>query len=147
MSDCLRLALFLTGLRVASVILWLTWFWFTRRSLSASVVRWLALHSYSPLLTSELSYEWRMPNDDSRMDWTPNSNSLISLATCRLSLYSLASDPMENTVFSCRVLLCYQAASCSTVHREHSSCCFVFAGTCMLSRCLAMVIFVTIFYS
>jgi hypothetical protein len=28
-NDCLRLAPFLTGLRVSSLLLWLTWFWFT----------------------------------------------------------------------------------------------------------------------
>jgi hypothetical protein len=32
---------------------------------------------------------------------------------------------MENTVLSCRVLLCYPATSCSTVPREHSSYCCV----------------------
>jgi hypothetical protein len=30
---CLRLAQFLTGLRVSSLLLWLIWFWFTNRSL------------------------------------------------------------------------------------------------------------------
>jgi hypothetical protein len=44
---------------------------------------------------------------------------LIPIATNRLLLYSLGSDPMENTAFSCRVMMCYQATSCSTVHREH----------------------------
>jgi hypothetical protein len=48
--------------------------------------------------------------------WTPNSNSLISVATNRLSLYNLGSDPMKNTVYSYRILLCYIATSCSTVH-------------------------------
>jgi hypothetical protein len=32
-DDCLRLVPFLTGLRVSSLPLWLTWFWFTNRSL------------------------------------------------------------------------------------------------------------------
>jgi hypothetical protein len=41
-------------------------------------------------------------------------------------------------------LLCYLPASCSMVHREHSSYFCVFAVTCILSRCLAMVVFVTI---
>jgi hypothetical protein len=41
-------------------------------------------------------------------------------------------------------LLCNLATSCSMAHREHSSYCCVFVGTCILSRCLAMIIFVTI---
>jgi hypothetical protein len=32
-NDSLRLAPFLTGLRVSSLLLWLTWFWFTNRPL------------------------------------------------------------------------------------------------------------------
>jgi hypothetical protein len=44
-NDCLRLVPFLTELWVSSLPLWLTWFWFTNRSL--------------------LSYERRMPNDGS----------------------------------------------------------------------------------
>jgi hypothetical protein len=55
-----------------------------------------------------------------------------------LVIYNPGSHPMENIVFSCRVLLCYLETRCSTVHREHSSYCCVFAGTCILSRCLAM---------
>jgi hypothetical protein len=31
------------------------------------------------------------------------------------------------------------ATSCSMAHREHTSYCCVFAGTCILSRCLAMI--------
>jgi hypothetical protein len=42
---------------------------------------------------------------------------------------------MKNTVFSCLVQRAVAA------RREHSSHCCVFAGTCMLSRCLAMGIF------
>jgi hypothetical protein len=61
----------------------------------------------------------------------------------RLSLYSLGSDSMENPVFSCPVL-CYLATSFSTVQREHSSYCCVFAGTRILSRCLAVGRYVTI---
>jgi hypothetical protein len=34
--------------------------------------------------------------------------------------------------------LCNLATSCSMADREHSSQCCVFAGTCLLSRCLAM---------
>jgi hypothetical protein len=75
-----------------------------------------------------------------------NCNSLIPLATNRLSLYSLRSDPMESTVFSCRVFLCYLATSCSMIHREHSSYFCVFAGKCILSRCLAMGICITRLY-
>jgi hypothetical protein len=52
---------------------------------------------------------------------------------------------MENTVFYCWILLCYLATCCSTVHRKHSSYCCVFVGTCILSRCLAMCICVTIY--
>jgi hypothetical protein len=74
------------------------------------------------------------------------SNSLIPLATKRLSLYRFGSDPMENTFFSCPVLFSYLATSCSTVQREHSSYYCVFAGTCILSRCLAMGICVTIYF-
>jgi hypothetical protein len=36
-------------------------------------------------------------------------------------------------------LLCNLATSCSMAHREHSSHCCVSAGTCLLSRCLAMI--------
>jgi hypothetical protein len=46
---------------------------------------------------------------------------LIPLGRNRILLYSLGPDPVENTVFSCRVLLCYLVTSCSMVHREHSS--------------------------
>jgi hypothetical protein len=60
------------------------------------------------------------------------------------SRYIVSGDPMENTVFSCRVLLCYQATSRSTVHREYSFYC-VFAGKCISSRCLAMGIWVKMF--
>jgi hypothetical protein len=68
----------------------------------------------------------------------------MPLAANRLSLYSLGSDPMGNTVFSCRVLFCYLTTSFITVHREHSSYCCVFCGTSILSRCLAMGICVTV---
>jgi hypothetical protein len=44
---------------------------------------------------------------------------------------------MENTVFTCRVL-CYRATRCSVAHREHSPYYCVFAGTLIVSRCLAM---------
>jgi hypothetical protein len=47
-NDCLRLAQFLAGLRVSSLSLWLIWFLFSSHSL--------------------LVYEYRVPNDDSRMD-------------------------------------------------------------------------------
>jgi hypothetical protein len=53
--------------------------------------------------------------------------------------------PVENTVFSCRVLLCYLATRCIIVYREHSSYYCVFAGTGILSRCLAMGRYVTIY--
>jgi hypothetical protein len=71
-----------------------------------------------------------------------NFSNLI-LATNTLSLYSLGSDPIENTVFSCRIL-CYLATCCSTVHREHSSLCCLFTGIRILSRCLAVGRYVTI---
>jgi hypothetical protein len=58
--------------------------------------------------------------------------------------WGLCRGNMENTVFYCRVLLCYLAMSCSTAHTEHSFYC-VFARTCILSRCLAMDICVTIY--
>jgi hypothetical protein len=69
----------------------------------------------------------------------------ITLATNRLSLYNLGSDPMKNIVLSCRLLLCYLAMSCITVHREHSCYFCVFARTCILSCCLAMSICLTIY--
>jgi hypothetical protein len=62
---------------------------------------------------------------------------LVSLATNGL-------DPVENTVFYGQVLLCYLVTRWSWVHREHSSYYCVFAGTCILSRCLAMGRYVTI---
>jgi hypothetical protein len=70
-------------------------------------------------------------------------SNLISVATNRLSLYSLGSDFIEDAVFSCRLLLCYLTTR-SRNHRKHSYCC-VFAGTCILSRCLAMGRYVTVF--
>jgi hypothetical protein len=75
---------------------------------------------------------------------SPPPHGIIPLATNILSFYSLGSDTMENTVFSCRVLLCQLVTSCRMVHREHNSYCCVFTGTCILSRCLAMSICVTI---
>jgi hypothetical protein len=50
--------------------------------------------------------------------------------------------PHRKHIF-CRVLLCYPAPS-RTVHREHSSYYCVFAGTRILSRCLAVGRYVTI---
>jgi hypothetical protein len=70
---------------------------------------------------------------------------ITPLATNRLSLYCLGSDPMENTVFHRRVLLCYLTMSCSTVHREHRSYCCVLAGMCILTRCLTLGICITVF--
>jgi hypothetical protein len=61
----------------------------------------------------------------------------------RLSLSNLGSNAIEN-VFLCRVLLRYLATRCSMVHREHSASYYVFFGTCILSRCLAMGRYVTI---
>jgi hypothetical protein len=54
-------------------------------------------------------------------------------------------DRIENTS-QLSELLCYLATSCSAVHREHRSCCCVFAGTCILSRCPAMDVCVTIYF-
>jgi hypothetical protein len=68
----------------------------------------------------------------------------LILATNRLSLYSLGSGPIENTVFSFRVSLCYLPRRNSMVHRDHSSYYCVFAGTCILSSCLAMGRYITI---
>jgi hypothetical protein len=49
---CLRLAPFLTGLRVSSLLLWLPWFWFTNRS--------LLLHEWIPndKWRRKITYEW-----------------------------------------------------------------------------------------
>jgi hypothetical protein len=71
-------------------------------------------------------------------------SNVIFLGTNRLSLYSLGSDTVENIVFFCRVLWCYLATRCSMIHREHRSYCCVFAGTYILSRCLAMGRYITI---
>jgi hypothetical protein len=59
-NQWLRLTPFLTGLRVYSLLLWLTWFWFTSHSfLQLSVVRWLTLHSWTlNCLTTELRLNW-----------------------------------------------------------------------------------------
>jgi hypothetical protein len=76
----------------------------------------------------------------------PHFHTGFNLAINRLCLYSLGSDPIENTVSSYRVLSCYLARRYSTVHREHSSYCCVFAGTYILSRCLAVGRYVTISY-
>jgi hypothetical protein len=72
----------------------------------------------------------------------PRLHTGFSLAT-----NSLGSDPIEHTIFFCRVLLCFLATRCSLVHRERSSCCCVFVGTCILSRCLAVGRNVTIYDS
>jgi hypothetical protein len=45
-DDCLRLAPFLTGLRVSSILLWLTWFWFTNRSLLRVTYEWLLIYEW-----------------------------------------------------------------------------------------------------
>jgi hypothetical protein len=99
-----------------------------------------------------------------------NSNSLVSSSYKQtLVIYSRGTDHIANTFFSCECvftypllstgrgadhientsslikLLCYLATSCSMVHREHSSLCCLFAGTCILTRCLAMDICFTIF--
>jgi hypothetical protein len=55
-NDCVRLSPFLTGLRVSSLLPWLTWFWFTNRSLLQHPLS-AGLHSTTEL-PSEFSYEW-----------------------------------------------------------------------------------------
>jgi hypothetical protein len=52
--------------------------------------------------------------------------------------------PHWKHLFLLSELLCSIAPSCSMTNREHSSYCCVFSGTWILSRCLAMVIFVRI---
>jgi hypothetical protein len=52
-GDCLRLAPFFTGLRVSSLLLWLTWFSFYESVASSdSAVRWLPLHSWT------MNHDW-----------------------------------------------------------------------------------------
>jgi hypothetical protein len=67
-NGCLRLAPFLTGLRVSSLLPWLTWFWFTRRSLlqlslsagyHSTVEHWTLLRMPNDgSLTNELTDDW-----------------------------------------------------------------------------------------
>jgi hypothetical protein len=68
-----------------------------------------------------------------------------AVVTNRFSLCTLGSDPIENTVYFCRVLLCYLATRCSTIHREHSYYWYVFAGKGILSHSLAMSRYLTIY--
>jgi hypothetical protein len=66
--DCVRLAPFLTGLRASSLPLWLTWFWFTHRSLlqlPLSLV--LTLHSWT--LNSLTNAEW-LNSLTNELSWT-----------------------------------------------------------------------------
>jgi hypothetical protein len=101
------------------------------------------LHRGTPSAThTQKSERYREDQHGSRARMTTP----ILLITNGFSLHSLRSDPMENTVFSCRVFLCYLTTRCSTVYKEHSSYCCVFAETCILSRCLAIGICVTVFY-
>jgi hypothetical protein len=70
----LRLAPFLTGLRVSSLLLWLTW----SDSRVGHFFSFRCPLVNTPQLNTELSYEWRMPIDGSRlprMNWT---NSFIT---------------------------------------------------------------------
>jgi hypothetical protein len=69
-GDCLRLLPFLTGLRVSSLPLWLTWFWFTSR-LILQPVNTPQLNTQLPKLTNEslrLQYDcsqWLLSYDSS----------------------------------------------------------------------------------
>jgi hypothetical protein len=46
---------------------------------------------------------------------------------------------VSRVIKNARLFVRYLATSCSTGQRKHSSCCCVFAGTRILSRCPAMV--------
>jgi hypothetical protein len=75
----------------------------------------------APLYAVVLPFSW--------LFWSPNSNSVIPLATNRFSLYSLGSNLIENRV------------TCHTAwrgpHRKHLLCC---QNACLLARCPALVI-------
>jgi hypothetical protein len=86
-SDCLKLAPFLTGLRVSSLPLWLTWFLFTSRSLLFSfrcplvntpqlnthLLNWL-LNSLTPdrRITAHLRLTWTELNFRIRVSRSQN---------------------------------------------------------------------------
>jgi hypothetical protein len=72
-NQWLRLAPFFTGLRVCSRLLWLSWFWFTNRSLLQLPLS-AGQHSTAEHTITELWALLRMTNDESRMD-SPKSKS------------------------------------------------------------------------
>jgi hypothetical protein len=120
---------------------------------SASVVRWLTLHSW----TLNSSYEWLT----TLLNWTELSNG-CSLTTqlrlphesrmIKLSWTELTSKRTECNspcltvpLLFCSYPLQQERAYWTGVQQWIIPCLFVAEGTYLLNRCLAMVIFITIF--
>jgi hypothetical protein len=99
----------------------------------------LSLHRLTSKYSST-NFLWPSPTNN----WLNSQFQFSNLPNYKKILVIYRStDPMENIVFPCRVL-CYPAMSCSTFHKEHSSYFCVFVGMCMLSRCPATVICITL---
>jgi hypothetical protein len=120
-GDCLRFAPFLTGLQVSSFLLWLTWLWFTDRSLllrmmnDESLTRKRRLHSDWLLRIttdseseSELLYDWWFTTDQFVLTTSPlrftTSNFIFQLNICSYSPY-VTSSFMRGWICSLQLLL------------------------------------------
>jgi hypothetical protein len=93
---------------------------------------------------------WILIYNDSILQFYLQSD--LVLAANILSLYSLWSDPMENTSiaqqrisYCCHARLsrkvfttCYIATRTAQIHREHCCYCCVFVWMCLLGHCLVM---------
>jgi hypothetical protein len=80
-SDCLRLAPFLTGLRASSFLLWLTRFWLTNRSFLLGMTNddWILTEfSSDPITTDSLFpiFEWTRSESESYITTDGQSASL-----------------------------------------------------------------------
>jgi hypothetical protein len=68
-------------------------------------------------------------------------------ASTRVYGFSVILEPLVNLLngpqrkhFSVSEVLCNLATSCSIAHRKHNSNCCVFAGTCLSSRCITLLL-------
>jgi hypothetical protein len=111
----LRPAPFLTGLRVSSLPLWLTWCWFTSRSL--------------------LVYERRMPNDDSRMPSFLSARPLIWSPVCMENVRCFFVS-LETSIDSVDMENAFRTKSVATIPHLHRNVSFVVTDTRLSSRCL-----------
>jgi hypothetical protein len=163
----------LTGLRVSSLPLWLTWFWFTNRSLlqlplsagEHSTGEPSTFHEFSHdwiIEPSELSYQWRLTNALSFITrcelkrghyiqrFTYYSVILCSsVATKYLSISQQRSVSHAMKTFSFRIhgnVFRNQLLPKNQCLRGDTSIftsVFVVAETCLQNRCIAMTIFAT----